>query len=360
MRIVDVNPYFYPWLGGIEHRMHRIAKELVKRGHEVTIITGRLPDTNEDEMTEYGYRVIRLPSKLYNLYQPPYISSKGLIEKLNELKPDIVNYNYRWAFSYNKDMRKYKGKKTFTCHNMYGEGKGLQKIPSAINDYLFFRHINEYDHMIFVSEVLSDDFKKRGITAVKSTVVHPCLDDYPEVSDKESDFILVMSRLVATKGLCYLIDAMKKVDCKLIICGKGPEEKRLRTQIEKSGLQNKIEMRGFVSEEEKEALQRECKFTVIPSLRETFCLAAIEFMAYGKPIICSNVDGLPYTIKDGGILVEPRNPDALADAINGLLSDENLRRELGKKARAVSELYSTEKVVDNLLIVFDEVKRQNE
>jgi len=108
MRIVDVNPYFYPWPGGIEHRMHRLAKELVKRGHEVIIVTGRLPDTKEDEVTEFGYRVVRLPSKYYNIYQPPYISSKakylpcqcaGKIPtgKLHRVALHLRSY---WAMSY--------------------------------------------------------------------------------------------------------------------------------------------------------------------------------------------------------------------------------------------------------------------
>ena len=63
MKVVDVNPFFYPYMGGIEHRMHLIAKEMVSRGHDVTIVTGRLEGTSEEEITSDGYRVIRLPSK---------------------------------------------------------------------------------------------------------------------------------------------------------------------------------------------------------------------------------------------------------------------------------------------------------
>ena len=68
MRIVDVNPYFYPFFGGIEHRMHLIAKELVARGHDVTIVTGQLPGTATEEVSEDGYRIVRLPSKYIKFY----------------------------------------------------------------------------------------------------------------------------------------------------------------------------------------------------------------------------------------------------------------------------------------------------
>ena len=95
MKIVDVNPYFYPFFGGIEHRMHLIAKELVSRGHEVIIVTGQLPGTEADETVEDGYRIVRLPSKYIKIYNPPYITSKGLLAKLNEIDADIVNFNYR-------------------------------------------------------------------------------------------------------------------------------------------------------------------------------------------------------------------------------------------------------------------------
>ena len=60
MKFVDVNPYFYPFKGGIERRMHDTASLLAARGHDETIHTGRLPDTPEEERTPEGYRIMRL------------------------------------------------------------------------------------------------------------------------------------------------------------------------------------------------------------------------------------------------------------------------------------------------------------
>ena len=126
MRFVDVNPFFYPFKGGIEHRMHDTARLLVQRGHDVTILTGRLPGTEEEEIAKEGYRIIRLESRLINVYNPPMISSRGVLEALESLNADVVNYNYRWAPSYNKDLARYEGKKVFTYHNTWGEGMGWQ------------------------------------------------------------------------------------------------------------------------------------------------------------------------------------------------------------------------------------------
>ena len=141
MRFVDVNPFFYPHHGGIETRMHDTARLLAARGHDVTVLTGRLPDTAEEEMTEFGYRVVRLKSRFINIYNPPYISSEGVLEALESIDADVVNYNYRWAPSYNKDLKRYDGRKVFTYHNMWGEGTGIQAKLSEMNDIHIPQHV---------------------------------------------------------------------------------------------------------------------------------------------------------------------------------------------------------------------------
>ena len=148
-------------------------------------------------------------------------------------------------------------------------------------------------------------------------------------------------RIVKTKGLKYMVEAMKDVDCRLIICGNGPETKNLEKQIASLGLQDRIEMRGFVPDEEKNSLMNGCKFFVMPSLFESFGIAAIELMSHSRPLVCTNVNGLPATVGEGGITVDPADPKALADAMNRLLADEGLRREMGEKAfkHAVSYSY---------------------
>ena len=352
MRIVDVNPYFYPFYGGIEHRMHLIAKELVARGHEVIIVTGQMPGTLAEEVSEDGYKIVRLPSKYIKVYNPPYITSKGLLDKLNEIDADVVNFNYRWAPSYTKDMRKYSGKKVFTYHNMWGEGIGIQHTFSEINDNRFRKTLDTFDHIIAVSDYVRNDLIRRGIPAETITTACPCLKEYPELLDDEGDYILSLGRLVRTKGLDYLIEAMQYIDSKLIICGKGPDSKRLMKKIQKFRVSDKVEMKGWVSEEEKNELMSKCKMFVMPSLFESYGLAALEIMSYGRPIVCTDVNGLPDTVKDGGVYVKPKDAKGLADAVNLLLSDKDKRKELGTNARKVAENQNVKNTVDIVESVF--------
>lgn len=359
MKYVDVNPLFYPFKGGIEHRMHDLARLLTEKGHDVTIVTSRLPDTEEEEIAAEGYRIIRLKSRFIDVYNPPFISSKGVLETLDSLDADVVNYNYRWAPSYNKALRRYDGPKTFTYHNMWGEGVGAQAWMSDINDNRFRKTLDTFDHVFCVSNNMREDLERRGIPKTKTSVFPPLLTEYPDVRDEEGDFLLSLGRLVKIKGIGYLIDAMKDVDCKLYICGKGPEYDRLRKRISKNGLDDRIEMKGFVSEEEKYRLMSTCKAFVMPSLSEAFGLAAAELMSYGRPIVSSNVGGLPETVGDGGITVPPKDSAALSEAINRLLSDDDLRRDMGRRARAHAETHDWSKRIDEMESMLLSISKRN-
>ncbi len=355
MRIVDINPFFYPLRGGIEHRMHDTSRLLVERGHEVIVITGRLPGTEKEEKTPEGYRIIRLDSRFINIYNPPFISSKGVLESIVGVDPDIANFNYRWAPSYSKDLRKYDGKKVFTYHNMWGEGVGIQGSLSGINDNLFRKTLETFDHVIAVSDYVRDDLLRRGYAPEYVTTIPTGLSKYPELGKGDGDFILSLGRLVRTKGLEYLVEAMREVDHKLIICGKGPEQKRLTKLISKYGLEDRITLKGWVEEDEKERLMGSCKFFVMPSLFESLGLAAIELMAYGRPIVYSEVNGLPSTIMDGGVGVPPKDPAALSKAMTSLIEDPRQIEGLGKNAAKQAQAYRWEGLMPMIESVYDKV-----
>jgi glycosyltransferase involved in cell wall biosynthesis len=354
VKIVDVNPFFHPFRGGIEQRMYDSCRLLAERGHDVTVLTGRLPGTDEEETVD-GIRIVRLKSRFINIYNPPFISSKGVADALNSLDADIVNYNYRWAPSYNKPLFKYPGKKVFTYHNMWGEGIGLQARISNINDNRFRKGLMTFDHIICVSDYVRNDLIRRGIPEGLTTTVPSGLNVLPEMSDEEGDFILSLGRLVRTKGLDYLLKAMMDVPNKLVICGKGPDSSRIENLVKKYDLNDRVDIRGWVSEEEKNALMSTCKFFVMPSLFESYGLAAVELMSYGRPIVCTDVNGLPDTVGGAGMIVKPKDSEGLATAMISLINDEGMRRTLGKNARAKAEGYLWEHHIGKIESVYEKV-----
>ena len=93
----------------------------------------------------------------------------------------------------------------------------------------------------------------------------------------------------------------------------------------------------------------------MPSIYESYGFAAMEMMAYGKPLVCTDVDGLPSTVGEGGLFVPPKDPKALAEAMNHMLSDDTLRKDLGMKARRESEIRTVKTTVDKVEEVYRKV-----
>lgn len=332
MKIVDVNPFFMPYNGGIENRMYDTSRLLAAKGHEVTVVTGRLSDDSPQEETVDGFRIIRLRSKQIKVYNPPYISSEGVLETLESIDPDVVNFNYRWAPSYTKALKAYDGKKVFTYHNVWGEGVGITAKLSEVNDNKFASTLDTFDHIVAVSDFVRNDLISRGYSPRYVTTVPSCLRSHPVPGPGGGDFALSLGRLVKTKGLEYLMEAMRDVPHRLVVCGKGPEEHELSKLISRYGLGDRVEMKGYVSEEEKSELMGTCRFFVMPSLHESLGLAAEELMSHGRPIVCSDADGLPDTVGDAGCVVPMKDPHALALAMNRLFEDDAECERLAGKA----------------------------
>ncbi len=353
MRIVQVNAFHYPYRGGIEHRVHHIAKRLAEK-HEVIILTGLLPNTSSTEEMD-GYTVRRLPSKQANIYNPPYIKTPGLLNALQKLQPDVVDFHYRWAPTYNKAARHYPGKKVFTYHNTYGEGVGLTKIPSIINDFFWSKRLKQFQKIVCVSEFVRQDLIAREFSPEQLVTVPNGIDMPPEMTISDDNFILFVGRLVGTKGLPYLIRAMKNVDCKLIICGGGPDKDKLQRLTGKLALKNKVQFPGRVSEQEKHKLFSSCSLFVLPSIYESFGIAAAEAMSYGKPVIASNVGGLPEVVNGGGLLANAKDSGDLAKQINSLLKNPEKRKLLGIKAKELASGYTWDSSAEQMDKVYNDI-----
>ncbi len=350
MRIIQLNPFHYPYMGGIEHRIHNISKRLVPR-HEVIVLTAQLPGTNPEEEID-GYQVIRLPSRFIDFYNPPYVRTDGLKAALLRLHPDVIDFHYRWAPSYTKAFSSYEGAKVFTFHNTYGEGAGVTRSASVLNDLMFLRHLTPCQRIVCVSEFVMKDLVSKGIPREKLDAVPNGIDPARRESS-ESDYALFVGRLVNTKGLPYLIRAMEQVDGRLLIVGSGPERARLERMVQALSLKGKVEFLGRVDEDRKHQLLSQCLVFIMPSTFESYGIAAAEAMTYGKPVIASKIGGLPEVVDNGGILVPPKDPQALAEAMNKLLSDTKERRSLGRTAKQRSERYSWEKVAAEMEKIYE-------
>lgn len=153
-----------------------------------------------------------------------------------------------------------------------------------------------------------------------------------------------IGRLVWQKGLPYFIEAIEIIETRYkipdtgyLIVGEGNLERSLKLKVESLKLDNKIIFTGF-RKDVKEILAALDIF-VLPSIREGQPIILLEAMAMAKPIIATNIEGVNETVIDGetGILVPPKNPQALAEAILRLTQDKELRKKMGLAGRKLVE-----------------------
>ena len=174
-------------------------------------------------------------------------------------------------------------------------------------------------------------------------------------------FLLFVGVLRYYKGVDYLLDAMKQVDCPLVIVGDGPERKALESKRASSGLQNKVHFTGQIGQRELVQHLHACEVFVFPASHrsEAYGLSLVQALACGKPAVSTRLGtGTSFVnVEDEtGLVVEPRNPDALASAINVLLDDPELRRRFGAEGRErARKLFSKRKMVEEVWALYQEL-----
>jgi glycosyltransferase involved in cell wall biosynthesis len=154
----------------------------------------------------------------------------------------------------------------------------------------------------------------------------------------DEPYFLFIGVLRYYKGLHTLIEAAKQVRARVVIAGLGPEGEKLRALADQPATANVL-FAGQVSNEEKVALLKRCRATVLPSyLRsEAYGMVLVEASLFGRPLVsCEIGTGTSYVNAHGesGLVVPPENPVALAEALNALLQNPHLAESLGRGARA--------------------------
>ncbi|MCM3749152.1 glycosyltransferase family 4 protein [Paenibacillus pasadenensis] len=200
------------------------------------------------------------------------------------------------------------------------------------------------DHFITPSQFYKDKMIEWGFPQTKISYIPNFLDTNSiSPSYLHKDYMLYLGRLSEEKGILTLLEAMKKISgsAKLKIAGTGPLTDLINDFINQNGLEEKVEMLGFISGSNLEQIISNAKCVIMPSeWYENGPLALIETFASGKPVIGSNIGGIPEHIDNGinGYLFEAKNSDELASKIDIMqtLPEKNYL-ELCQNARKKAE-----------------------
>jgi glycosyltransferase involved in cell wall biosynthesis len=172
----------------------------------------------------------------------------------------------------------------------------------------------------------------------------------PVKPHKNLERLIVAFDLVRKRGLDRL---------KLVLIGDEISRyASLRRAVHQHQLHKYVRFLGYLPEETLAVMYRLAGVFVFPSLYEGFGLPPLEAMASGTPVVTSNVSSLPEVAGDAAMLVDPRDPHAIADGIYRLLTDERLRRELRTRGLARARQFSWEASVRRVHAIYQEVANE--
>lgn len=173
--------------------------------------------------------------------------------------------------------------------------------------------------------------------------------------------VFALGRLVPYKGFEYLVRAAHSLtsDAVVLIAGDGPLRAQLASLIGDLGVQDRVMLLGQIAGREVELLMRACDVFCLPSVQnsEAFGIVQLEAMRAGRPVVSTRIrgSGVDWVNLDGvsGITVDPRQPDALARALNQLVRNPELARRLGRSARGrYEELFTSRRMATQVRAMY--------
>lgn len=328
--------------GGGEQTVLDLSRRQLADGIEVELFC--LP--SEDIIDRF--RELNVPIHVMPLHGAlDFVSAWKMAQVLKHSNAHAVHaHNFKEAFTA-AYARKLSGRKDIhliMCRNLTRKGK-----TSLLYRWLY----GQIERIVFDSQVALDTFVSSNpqishdkLSVIFNGVVMPeriVPADVRKEFGINADEVVIMyhGRLDPEKGLDVLADALarlrKDLRFKLVLVGRGSDEytAHLKDKAVRNGLGDKIIMAGFRNPVLPYVAS--CDIGVLPSVVAEGCsLAAQEHMSQGHPVIATNNGGQREYIEDGknGILVPPGDAQALADAIERLIVDAELRKQLGRQAKA--------------------------
>lgn len=366
LRIVHVAPWFYPHLGGVESHVRAVTRELVARGHDVTVVTSRYDPSLPEEETVEGLHIVRVRPRAILLRTPVVPRMRA---RLRGLPADLFHVHSPppLGTQYTASAAKYLGRPFVVTHHCDPE---LPTAVGALVESIYRRTLGASTLRRAAKVVVTTRTyaaTSRAVWRYNPTVIpnpvnhrrfHPDADG-SVVRDRlgipsRRPLVLLVGRIVPHKGIEHFIEAARFIPgATFALGGEGPSLDAMRRFASTMGVAARMHFLGRVPDAELPAVYAACDVFALPSVSrlEAFGVAALEAMSTGKPVVVSDIPGVREVIRDGreGVLADPVNPQDLAQKIRKLLANPDARREMGRRGREkVLAEFSVEKVVDRI------------
>ena len=377
MKIALFPSAFYPNLGGVEELTRQLAHALVRRGHQISVVSQRwprdLPAYEEFEglplhrvafvaaPSENGLRGLKARAEWPRRRAETHAETARI---LGEIAPDIIHIQCAGANAFYAHhaaraadlplVLSAQGELTMDATGLYQTGWMHAALREIVRDATCITACSR--------DTLNDleTFAAPDVIADRARVIYNgiALADFASIPNAHvhaRPYIFALGRFVPQKGFDVLIRAFERAQLSgfdLIIAGDGPE----RAQLEElaRNLPN-VHFWGRAGRTDVVRLMRGCAWFVLPSRVEPQGIVNLEAMAAGRAVVASRTGGVPEIVLDGetGILVAPNNVEELARALQELAQQPRRRDELGAAGLARAQLFDW----DALAAQYEEVYR---
>jgi glycosyltransferase involved in cell wall biosynthesis len=172
----------------------------------------------------------------------------------------------------------------------------------------------------------------------------------PKSQIPNTKYFLFIGRLEERKNICGIIDVFEilkrkyNIPHKLILAGMfGHGKENIKDKISRSKYTEDIILPGYIGDEEKFELMKNADVFLFPSFYEGFGLPIIEAQSAGVPVVTSNISSMPEVAGNGAVLIDPKNIEEIAEAVQKLISDEGYKNDMIEKGRENVKRFSWDK-----------------
>ena len=354
MRICMVQSTPFPPEEGIGYYVYNLSQNLIKRGHEITVITRGSYKTKINTID--GINLIKapfLPLYPFHIHIHEYFINN--IVKKNENKFDLIHIHTPLTPVIHTKLPVISTVHTSVVEDVKHIEKVdiksilIQLMTRYISYPLITKTIQQSDIVTTVAYSVATELKQH-FQIDDAVVVGNGVNEkiFKSINKKsEKNYILYIGRLSYRKGIFDLLESAKEICQKypvsFILVGKGELEKKVKTFIRRENLESRIKLTGHIPRNKLIQFYQTAMIFILPSHYEGLPTVLLEAMSCSLPVIATDVSGNVDVIKNGvnGILVPPRDPEGIIQSISYLIENPSIRQNLGERARKTIEVNNT-------------------
>lgn len=373
MKVLMLTPSYDPIIGGTETVVKNLAINLNKIGVETDVMTFNMdkkwaPRWEWEVREEDGFKVYRIPAfnpcaKMPNLigyfFKINVIPSPSFRKIIKDY--DVLHFHDDVDLTFPLFSCFSRKPKVFQCHTLQETFNSYR--TNVICRMIFRKSCEQYLTVSRNTAILAKQLGAKRVVILPNAVN---VDKFNfNLQDRENKLILFVGRFERRKGIHVLLNSLDFLETTINLVIIGPHSndeysKEILSQIDRVNAkgEHRIIYAGSVSIDNLVKCLQKSSIFICPSLSESFGIVNVEAMACGTPVIASDIEGIKDIIESGknGILVPPNDPIKLAEAIQFLLDNEDIRIKFGAEGRKkVEKEFSWDVIVARLLEIYKEI-----